>query len=652
MKKEETKKSERRAPSDIKELFRENYIHYASYVILDRAIPEITDGLKPVQRRILWTLYEMDDSKFHKVANAAGQTMALHPHGDAPIVDAIVNLANKNYLLDRQGNFGNPLTNDPAAAARYIETRLSLLAKETLFNPELTEVTPSYDGRKNEPVVLPAKIPLLLMQGAEGIAVGMATRILPHNFKELLEAEIAYLEKKPFELTPDFPSGGLMDPADYQKGSGSVRHRATIESKDEKTLVIREIAYGTTTESVIRSVDEAAKKGKIKIDSIHDYTAEKVEIEIKLPRGQYASEIIPLLFAHTDCEVVLHSQVIAIRDNMPWEGTVEEILIYHVEQLVSILKRELELEEHHLREKIFGRTLERIFIENRLYKQIENVSTLEKIDTTLERALEPYYIELARVPKKEDRAWLLELPIRKISRFDIDKNRSDIAELEKRLKQCEKELKNVRGYTLKYLKGLLEKHGKYYPRKTAIEKFPEIARVAAKPVKLKIAFDEVKGMLGSRVSAKTSLECSSKDKILLFYRDGSYKVIAIPERSYVGGPSGMPVWIGLADRKTAISVLYSDSKGVIYAKRFIVKQFTLNKSYRFLDEGAELHFISEAESPELAIYFKSKPKDKIKSLALNYTDVAVKKVAARGTRVEKRPIDRVVRITEEAENES
>lgn len=291
---------------DIKYLFKDNYIKYASYVILDRAIPNVVDGLKPVQRRILHTLHRIHDGKLHKVANVAGQTMAYHPHGDAAIIDALVNMSNKGYFLDQQGNFGNIYTGDPAAAARYIETRLSPLAKEALFNPDLTEFIPSYDGRNQEPVCLPAKVPVVLMQGASGIAVGMSTNVLSHNFIELLEAEIAILEGKEFEIIPDFITGGIMDVSEYDKGRGKIKLRAKIEERDPKTLVITEICHGTTTESLIRSIDEAAKKGKIKIDSISDYTAGKVEIEIKLPRGHYAKDLINSLYAFTECEVSIN----------------------------------------------------------------------------------------------------------------------------------------------------------------------------------------------------------------------------------------------------------------------------------------------------------------------------------------------------------
>src|SRR5271155_880416 len=335
---------------DLKHQMKDHFIQYASYVILDRAIPNVVDGLKPVQRRILEILWRQSDEKLHKVANIVGQTMQLHPHGDAPIYEALINLANKGYVLDRQGNFGNIYTGDPSAAARYIETRLSPLARETLFNPEITEKIPSYDGRNFEPVTLPAKIPLLLLQGADGIAVGMATHILPHNFTELLEAQIAAIEGRNFKIFPDFPTGGLMDKSLYDKGRGKVKLRAKIEIKDPKTLVIRDICYGTTTESLIRSIDDAAKKGKIKIEEINDYTAQHVEIEIKLPRGQYAEEILDALYGFTECEVALNSQIIVIKDGMPWETDVHEILAYNAFKVVDFLKMELEIEQGRLLE--------------------------------------------------------------------------------------------------------------------------------------------------------------------------------------------------------------------------------------------------------------------------------------------------------------
>ncbi len=428
---------------DFKQLMRGNYLRYASYVIRDRAIPNI-DGLKPVQRRILYTLWMMDDGKLHKVANVAGQTMALHPHGDAAITEALVTMANKGYLLDTQGNFGNILTGDPAAASRYIETRLSPLAKETLFNPDLTLTGPSYDGRHQEPMTLPAKIPLLLLQGIDGIAVGMATHIFPHNFVEVLEAEIAILEGRPFTLLPDFPTGGIMDASAYDKGKGKIKLRAKVEARDPKTLVITEICFGTTTESLIRTIDEMAKKGKIKIDSINDYTAEKVEIEIKLPRGQYAQEMIDALYAYTECSVSISSQAIVIKNNLPWETDVDEILKLHAEHLQDYLRRELQIEKDRLIEKIFDKTLEQIFIEYRLYKQIETCETYEEIHETIAHSLVPFHAQLSREPLQEDRERLLAIPIRRISRFDFEKNLEDIAAMREELVRLTRNSKTSR----------------------------------------------------------------------------------------------------------------------------------------------------------------------------------------------------------------
>lgn len=619
---------------DLKGLFRENYLRYASYVILDRAIPDLIDGLKPVQRRILWTLFQMDDGKLHKVANVAGQTMALHPHGDAPIVDALVNLANKGYALERQGNFGNPHTGDPAAAARYIETRLSPLAKETLFNPELITFIPSYDGRTFEPVTLPAKIPLLLMQGAEGIAVGMATKIFPHNFKELLEAEIAYLEKREFTLIPDFPSGGFMDVSEYKSGQGKIKLRASIEVVDEKTLKIREICYGTNTESLIHSIDDAAKKGKIKIDSINDYTAENVYIEIKLPRGQYAKQVIDALYAFTECEVTLHAQLIAIRDKLPWEGSVEEVLKYHADLLQSYLQKELELERRRLLEKIFEKSLERIFIENRLYKKIETVTSYEKILETIAKSLAPFHNKLLRIPAKEDIEKLLRIPIRRISLFDIESNKREIAESELALIQVEKDLKNIKRFTIRYLQMLINKYGALYPRKTHVKEIDQLNIKEISKKNVRVGYDGSSGFIGTKVASDTHLECTNLDKMLILYGDGTYLVTTLAEKKYIHTQEKPPVWIGVADKQTAFSVVYQDTKnGYPHAKRFVIKQFILDKLYNFLEKGSKLEFISTQKSPKVQIHFKPKPRQKVKKLELDMEDVAIKGVTARGIRI-------------------
>lgn len=627
---------------DIKQQMQQNFLKYASYVILDRAIPNIIDGLKPVQRRILHTLYQMDDGKLHKVANTVGQTMAYHPHGDGPITEALVNLANKGYLLDRQGNFGNLHTGDPAAAARYIETRLSELARETLFNPDLTETIPSYDGRHQEPLTLPSKIPILLLQGAEGIAVGMSTRILPHNLVELLEAEIAILEGREFVLLPDFPTGGIMDAGAYDQGWGKVRLRAKISARDDKTVVISEICYGTTTESVIQSIDDAAKKGKIKIESIHDFTSDKVEIEIKLPRGQHSSQMIGALYAFTNCEMTLNTQMVVIKDNLPWEGSVNEILAYNVHCLQGYLQKELEIERDKLREKIFQKTLEQIFISNRLYKRIEEVASQEKIHTTIASSLVPFHAELARVPTQEDRERLLSIPIRRISRFDIERNQGEIAEADRQLGLIEKDLKQMKKVTIHYIKNILKKYGKLFPRKTEIQTISEIDKRAIDTRKMKVYLDLPNGFAGTKVSAETFIECTNYDKLLLFYKEGTYQVINIPEKQFFNQSGKHLLYAGVADKKSIVSVIYRDSKTQsIHAKRFIVEKFILDKQYPFLEEGQKLECFTIEQEASIRIDLVPKPRQKLDAIVISLTDIPVKGVASKGIRLTNKEVKKI-----------
>lgn len=609
---------------DLKHQMKDHFLQYASYVILERAIPHVADGLKPVQRRILETLRKLHDEKFHKVANVVGQTMQLHPHGDAPIYEALVNLAGKGFLLDTQGNFGNIYTGDPSAAARYIETRLSPLARATMFNPEITATIPSYDGRNAEPVTLPAKIPLLLMQGAEGIAVGMSTRIFPHNFVELLEAEIAYLEGKTFKIYPDFLTGGFMDKREYQKGQGKVRLRAKIDIKDPKTLVIRDICYGTTTESVIRSIDEAAKKGKIKIEAINDYTAHQVEIEIKLPRGQYAEELLDALYGFTECEVTLHSQVIVIKDAFPWETDVHSILTYHADQLVAYLRQELDLEKNALLEKIFHKTLERIFIEEKIYKKIETVKTLEGIHEALETAFKPFHRKLLRTPTHNDRERLLQIPIRRISRFDIERNQEEIAEFKEKLALVEKHLRNVKRFTIAYLKQLIDEYGEQFPRKTQFKTFEEIDRRSIETRQVKVGFDPETGFVGTKVTGPVRWECTNFDKLLVFYEEGTYVVTQIPEKQYLE----KAVWAMNADKTTVVTVVYrrTDTQQA-WAKRFVVDKFIMDKPYAYLDEGQELLLFSVDPAPSIELRL-SKKKELFKLGSL-----PVQKASSRGTRL-------------------
>ncbi|MBA3957944.1 MAG: DNA topoisomerase IV subunit A [Parachlamydiaceae bacterium] len=632
---------------DVKHLMQDHYLKYASYVILDRAIPHVIDGLKPVQRRILYMLWLMHDGKLHKVANVAGQTMAFHPHGDAPITEALVNMANKNYMLDRQGNFGNPFTGDPAAAARYIETRLAPLATHTLFNKDLTETIPTYDGRHQEPITLPAKIPLVLLHGAEGIAVGMSTHILPHNFNEVIEAEIAILEGSEYRLIPDFPSGGIMDASGYDLGKGKVKLRAKIETRDPKTLVITEICYGTTTESLIKSVDEAAKRGKIKIEAINDYTSDKVEVEIKLPRGQYAEEIIDALYGFTECEVSLNSQIVVIKDNLPWEPTVNEILELHVNKLQEYLRRELEIDRDRLLEKIFEKDLEQIFIENRLYKKIENIGDYDLIHSTIEESLKPFHKQLSRVPNYDDRERLLNIPIRRISRFDIEKNQKEVAETNESLGAVEKDLKQIKKFTIKYLRDLLQKFGKEHSRKTKIQEIEQIDMRAIASKNITVGFDPESGFVGTKVTGDHTFTCTNFDKLLLLFKDGTYTVSNIPEKQYVHNEGKKVVYAGVADKKTVINVAYKDPEThLCCVKRFIIDKFILDKNYRYLEEGNSLEFLSTDPKPILELHYYPKVNQKVAKVQFEVDQVRIKGVTAKGIRLATKPIKKIVQLKE------
>ncbi|MBT3393890.1 MAG: DNA topoisomerase IV subunit A [Waddliaceae bacterium] len=628
---------------DLKKILRKNYITYASYVILDRAIPSVDDGLKPVQRRILHTLHTVDNGTFHKVANIVGQTMAFHPHGDAAINDALVNIANKGFLLDRQGNFGNIYSGDSAAAARYIETRLSPLARDTLFNKDLTSFVPSYDSRNVEPVALPSKIPLVLIQGAEGIAVGMSTKIMPHNFVELLDAEIAILEGEDFEILPDFLTGGIMDASDYDKGRGKIRLRASVETPDDKTIVIKEICYGTTTESLIRSIEEAAKKGKIKVDTINDYTTDDVEIEIKLSRGHYSTQTLDALYAFTDCEVSISPQCIVIKEQMPWETNVDEILRYHTNKLKEYLKEELEIERDRILKKIFDKTLERIFIENKLYKKIESIKTYEGIITAIKKALVPYHSELSHKPDKEDIERLLAIPIRRISRFDIDKNLRDIAEHKKKLASVERDLRNIKRCAIRYLKSIITKYGDMFPRRTAIDEIATVDKRVITTHDVKVYYDAKSGFLGTKISSDDYFECTNLDKILIMYKDGAYTVINIPEKQYILREKNPIAYIGIADKTTQLRVIFRDAKTrCAYAKSFIVKKFIIDREYRYFEEGAKLDVITTAPDVVVELHFKPKPRQKIAKMSYDVDSFAsIKSVTARGIRLANKEVKKV-----------
>lgn len=608
----------------------QGFLDYASYVIRDRAIPNVADGLKPVQRRILWALREKDDGRFIKVANVVGHTMQYHPHGDASIGDALVVLANKRYLIEGQGNFGNIHTGDPAAAPRYIECRLTELARSELFNNEITDFIASYDGRNKEPVTLPSKLPLTLMLGAEGIAVGLSARILPHNFPELLKAQIAILKKQSFKVLPDFPTGGLMDARDYQDGAGSVKVRAKFKVKDDNTLLIKEIPPGTTTESLIGSIEDAVQKGKLKVKAINDFTSDEVEIEIKCPSGVKADKLMNALYAFTHCEVSISSRIIVIKDNRPVEMTVSDVLRENTDQLVAILKRELELQQQKLQDELHFRTLERIFIEERIYKAIEKCKTNEAVFAAVHSGFDPFQKQLLRPLTDPDVERLLQVRIRRISLFDINKHREEIEKIKADLKTTQKHLKNVVKYTIGHLDGLLEKYGPQYPRRTRSSRHDEVDVKAVAFKAFKVAYDRKSGYVGYKVSGdEFKLECTKFDKVLLIFKDGSYKVTDLPEKLFVGPEL---FYCGLPERERVFTAAYRNRQAS-YLKRFTFGGTILNKLYNLAPPKSKLLFL-EPDTPKLLyIRYKPAPYQKINQQTCNPADVEVKGAKARGRQV-------------------
>jgi topoisomerase-4 subunit A len=615
------------------------FLEYASYVIRDRAIPNLADGLKPVQRRIMYVLHSMDDGRFIKVASVTGETMKYHPHGNASIDDAIVVLANKRYLIEGQGNFGNIFTGDPAAAPRYIECRLTQLAREQLFNDSITDFVPTYDGRKEEPVILPSKLPLTLMLGTEGIAVGLSARILPHNFPELLEAQIAILKKQPFKCLPDFPTGGLMDARDYQDGKGSVKVRARIKAKDESTVVITEIPPGTTTDSLMASIEDAAGKGKLKVKSINDFTSENVEIEIKCPSGVDAEKMVDALYAFTDCEVSIASRIVVIKDNRPMELTVSEVLRENTTQLVAILKRELELREKQLLDELHYRTLERIFIEERIYKSIEKCKTNEAVFAAVYDGFKPFKKELVREMADADVERLLQVRIRRISLFDINKHREEMEKTKADLEETRKHLKGLTKYVIGHLEALLEKYGPQYPRLTTKSARHEEVDVKAAAFKaFKLSYDRESGYVGYKVSGEEfKVECTKFDKILLVFKDGTYKVSELPEKLFVGPEL---FYAGLPDRDRVFTCAYTD-RNASYLKRFAFGGTIMNKAYSCIPEKSRILYFAPDTPKVLYIRYKPAPHQKINQQTCDPNEIEVKGPKTRGRQISIKDISSV-----------
>ncbi len=608
-----------------------SFLEYASYVIRDRAIPRLDDGLKPVQRRIMWAVHEKDDGRFNKVQNVVGHTMLYHPHGNASIEDALVVLANKRYLIEGQGNFGNLYTGDPAAAPRYIECRLTELARTELFNDEITEFVPSYDGRNREPVTLPCKIPLTLMLGTEGIAVGLAARILPHNFPELLEAQVAILKQQPFKCLPDFPTGGLMDAREYADGKGSVKVRAKVKVRDESTVVIKEIPPTTTTESLMASIEDAARKGKLKVKSVNDFTSEEVEIEIKCPPGVDAEKLVDALYAFTDCEVTIASRIVVIKDNRPVELTVSEVLRENTAQLVAVLKRELELKLKKLEDELHFRTLERIFIEERIYKRIEQCKTNEAVAEAVHTGFKPFRKQMYRDLVDADVDRLLAVRIRRISLFDINQHREQTEQVKAGLEQTRKDLKNLTKYAIAHLEALLAKYGPIYPRLTTkSSRHEEVDAKAVAFKAFKVSYDRESGYVGYKVSGdEFKIDCTKFDKLLLVSKDGGYKVMELAEKVFVGPDL---VYCGLPERERIFTLAYTN-RDATYLKRFTFGGTIMNKAYACIPPKSKILFFEPETPKELYIRYKPAPYQKINQQTCDPSQVEVKGPKTRGRQV-------------------
>lgn len=614
----------------VEHLFKNNFLEYASYVIKDRAIPSLEDGLKPVQRRILHTLFEMDDGKFHKVANVVGRCMQYHPHGDASIGSALVVLANKEFFIDRQGNFGNLFTGDEASAPRYIECRITPFAREIFYNPNITPYVSSYDGRSTEPLAFRAKIPVVLIIGAEGIAVGMSTKILPHNIREVIEAEKKCIQGKKFTLYPDFVTGGQADVSEYADGLGKILVRAKLDTSDEKKIVITELPFGSTTESLINSIDLATKAGKVKVAEISDYTADKVEIELRLPRGVYSKDVVDSLYAFTECEQSISCNLLVIDKNLPRQMTVTEVIQASAKQLLQILKDELEYEKKTLNEKLHLRTLERIFIEERIYKKIETMKTAEGVVQAVYKGFVPFEVELIRPINDDDIDHLLKIPIRRISLYDINKNREEVQAIKDRIKEINKLLKNLTGYAVTVLDGILSKISEDKTiRKTEITSFEKVNVKEAVDRSLSLRYDEKTGYLGTSVSTGMELfKVSPFDRIFVMRKNGIYTVLDVPERLFVDTDLVHCSFAGKENiSKILFTAIYKDPEsGFPYIKRSRIETYILNKDYVFLpDDKSEVLLISD--KPNITVSVQLEPKPRVQS---NEKDFAVNKYAEKG----------------------
>ncbi len=645
-------KGEGRTAFHLSGMYQNWFLDYASYVILERAVPHIGDGLKPVQRRILHSMRRLDDGRYNKVANIVGHTMQFHPHGDASIGDALVQLGQKDLLIDCQGNWGNILTGDSAAAPRYIEARLSKFALETVFNPKTTVWQLSYDGRNREPVTLPVKFPLLLAQGVEGIAVGLSSKILPHNFNELLDASVAYLKGEEFVLYPDFQTGGFIDVSKYNDGErgGSVKVRAKITKADNKTLVISEIPYGKTTSSLIESILKANDKGKIKIRKVDDNTAKSVEILVHLAPGVSSDKTIDALYAFTDCEISISPNCCVIMDNKPCFMKVSDVLRHSTDNTLHLLRTELQIEKAEQEEALFFASLEKIFIEERIYKdaEFENAKNMDEAVAHIDKRLAPFKPSFIREVTREDILKLMEIKMGRILKFNSDKCNATIAQIREEIERINHHLDNIVDYTVSWFAMLKEKYGKNYPRMTEVRNFDTIEATKVVEANEKLYINRAEGFLGMSLKKDEFVcNCSDIDDIILFYRNGTYKIVKVCDKMFVGKDVIYVNVFKRNDTRTIYNVIYRDGKvGSSYIKRFAVTGVTRDKEYDVTKgtEGSRVLYFSanpNGEAETVKVVLKPKPRQKLLVFEKDFSEIAIKGRGSMGNILTKADVHKI-----------
>lgn len=635
----------------LRSMYRNWFLDYASYVILERAVPNIEDGLKPVQRRVLHSMKTLDDGRFNKVAGIVGDTMKYHPHGDASIKDALVQLGQKELLVETQGNWGNILTGDSAAAGRYIEARLSPFALEVLYNKKTTEWVPSYDGRNREPVVLPVKFPLLLAQGVEGIAVGLSSKVLPHNFNELLDACVASLRGEEFTLLPDFPTGGMIDVSRYNDGrrGGCVKVRAKIEKIDNKTLAVTEIPFGTTTRSITDSILKAMEKGKIKVRKVDDHTSEQARVTVYLQPGASSDKTIDALYAFTDCELSIYPNCCVIRDRKPCFIGVSDVLRHSVEKTKELLRRELEIQRGEVSELLHFASLESIFIEERIYKdkEYETARSFEEATAHIAKRLLPFAPQLIRPVTDEDIQRLYEIKMGRILRFNKEKAEELIASYRDRIAEIDRHLADIVGYTIEWFEGLKAKYGAAYPRRTVIRGFDSIEATTVAEANKKLYINRAEGFIGTSLTKDEFIApCSDIDDVIIFYRDGKYKVVKVQEKMFVGKNIEHIGIYKRKDERTVYNVIYRDGKeGTYYMKRFAVTGVRRDQEYDLTQgtPGSRIcYFTANGNGEAEVVRVTLKPKARLNKLQfdVDFSELSIKGKQSRGNIVTRNEVHR------------